>query len=92
MPKFRVKLVTTVEVGASCDIEVEAENEAEANDKALDVYADLEEKQEKALKLYHDGKGEYPSAPFYWSVDSDDVEGAVDSSAIDIDEVEQVEA
>jgi len=92
MPRFRVKLVTSVEVSATCEIDVEAENETEANDKALEVYQDLEEKYEKAQQHYRREGGEYPSTPFYWSVDDSDVESAIDSSAIDIDEIEQVEA
>jgi hypothetical protein len=92
MPTFKVQLVVPVKLSATLEFKMEAETEDAAFELAIDTYKQRDSEYQERLKTYHrTHKGDYPEAPFYWSVDSDDIEANLDEGEIEIDNVKRAD-
>jgi len=86
---YNVTLKVPVKLTATCHIKVAAENEDQAWDRAMDVYAGLVENDEAAMKAYRQDKAPYPEKyNIVWDVDNQDIESNMNEREIEVDRVE----
>jgi hypothetical protein len=90
MPKFKVRLICPVELTASTEVTVEAEDAEQAGDAAIEKLKQLDEEYQTALANYRKNRGDYPTPAYFWTVDQDDVDGAIDEEDIEYSDVEDV--
>jgi hypothetical protein len=91
MPKFKAKLMVPVKITAYCEIDVEAETTDAAYDKALEVYQELGTKYKEAMAHYRQAPATHtwPTAPYYWYINEDDIEGTMDDRQIEVEGIEK---
>ena len=89
--KFKVKLQVAVRLAAYCDIKLEAENEDDAYEKAIETYQEITTNYEQAMRLYRQNKtSTWPDPPYFWHVDDEDIEANMDDRDIEVYSAEPI--
>jgi hypothetical protein len=89
MPEFKVRLTCPVELTASVEVTVEAEDSEQAGDAAIEKLKQLDADYQTALTNYRKNRGDYPTPAYFWTVDQDDVDGAINEEDIEYGDVEE---
>ena len=93
MARYIVVLSTQVNVVATAEIIVEAESIDDAKVKVKEEAKKLETEYLRKHRLYNLDplRNDYPSKPFCWYVDQDDVDGNADLDDAEVDEVKEAD-
>jgi len=90
--KFKVKLQVVVRLAAYCDIKLEAENEDQAYEIALDEYERIVNEYHAAMTLYRQGKTSvWPDCPYFWHVNEEDIEENMEDCDIEVYSAEPIQ-
>jgi len=88
MPTFTVRLTCPIYVTASTEIPVVADTEDEALDAACDQLKILDKQYTEAMRDYTAGRRkDWPETVICWSVETDDIENAINEADIEADSV-----